>query len=59
MNERLYDPPHMEHEVVRMRHESAECGRIVGVRSTEQSGYQGQKSLLRDEIKNIGYSDKS
>ncbi len=40
VGERLYDPPHMEHEVVRMRHESAECGRIVVVRSAEQSGYR-------------------
>ena len=38
--ERLYDPPHMEREVGRKPHESAECGRSVGARSAKRSGYQ-------------------
>ena len=37
VEEGLSDPPHMKHEVERMLHESAEWGRIVEVRSTEQS----------------------
>ena len=34
---RLYDTPHNEDEVGRKHHENPNCGRIVGVRSTEQS----------------------
>ncbi len=35
VGERLYDPPHIEHEVERKPHESARCGR-----SAERSGYR-------------------
>ena len=38
MEERLNDPPHMEHEVEIYLHESAECGRSVGARSAKRSG---------------------
>ena len=34
---RLYDTPHNEDEVGRKLHENPNCGRIVGVQSTEQS----------------------
>ena len=40
VGERLYDPPHIEREVVRKQHESARCGRSVGARSAERFGYQ-------------------
>ena len=37
MGERLYCTPQYEHEVVRRHHGNANIGRIVEVRSTEQS----------------------
>ena len=40
VGERLNDPPHTEREVGRKPHESAKCGRSVGARSAERSGYQ-------------------
>ena len=58
VEERLLGVPLMKHEVEFLLHESAEWGRMVGVRSTEPSGIYFWRLYLNKKKRTISAGDR-